>query len=125
MKLKKIGILVMTLALSLGSATIYASYASNEESNLMEESVKDDNNQVTMEGQTLGLAEVENARQLGGYYTEDGRRIKSNMLLRSAKLVKATDEDIKKLTRIITLELSWTLEPPMKLQMHRILRLKV
>ena len=33
MKLKKIGILVMTLALSLGSATIYASYASNEESN--------------------------------------------------------------------------------------------
>ena len=90
MKLKKIGILVMTLALSLGSATIYAS---NEESNLMEESVKDDNNQVTMEGQTLGLAEVENARQL------DGRRIKSNMLLRSAKLVKATDEDIKKLTQ--------------------------
>ena len=71
MKLKKIGILIMTLALSLGSATIYASYASNEESNLMEESVKDDNNQVTMEGQTLGLAEVENARQLGGYYTED------------------------------------------------------
>ena len=68
MKLKKIGILIMTLALSLGSATIYAS---NEESNLMEESVKDDNNQVTMEGQTLGLAEVENARQLGGYYTED------------------------------------------------------
>lgn len=96
MKLKKIGILIMTLALSLGSATIYAS---NEESNLMEESVKDDNNQVTMEGQTLGLAEVENARQLGGYYTEDGRRIKSNMLLRSAKLVKATDEDIKKLTQ--------------------------
>lgn len=99
MKLKKIGILIMTLALSLGSTTIYASYASNEESNLMEESVKDDNNQVTMEGQTLGLAEVENARQLGGYYTEDGRRIKSNMLLRSAKLVKATDEDIKKLTQ--------------------------
>ena len=65
MQLKKIGILIMTLALSLGSATIYAS---NEESNLMEESVKADNNQVTMEGQTLGLAEVENARQLGGYY---------------------------------------------------------
>ena len=97
MKLKKIGILIMTLALSLGSATIYAS--KTQESNLMEESVKDDNNQVTMEGQTLGLAEIENARQLGGYYTEDGRRIKSNMLLRSAKLVKATDEDIKKLTQ--------------------------
>ena len=96
MKAKRIGILIMTLALSLGSVTIYAS---NGEVNLMDESVKVDNNQVTMEGQTLGLAEVENARQLGGYYTEDGRRIKSNMLLRSAKLAKATDEDIKRLTQ--------------------------
>lgn len=96
MKAKRIGILIMTLALSLGSVTIYAS---NGEANLMDESVKVDNNQVTMEGQTLGLAEVENARQLGGYYTEDGRRIKSNMLLRSAKLAKATDEDIKRLTQ--------------------------
>ena len=33
---------------------------------------------------------VENARQLGGYYTTDGRKVKSNMLFRSAKLAKAT-----------------------------------
>ncbi len=52
-----------------------------------------------MEGQTLGLYGVENARQLGGYYTTDGRKVKSNMLFRSAKLAKATEEDIDKLIR--------------------------
>lgn len=51
-------------------------------------------NEVTMEGQTLALAGVANARQLGGYRTEDGRTVKKDVLLRTAKLADAAEEDI-------------------------------
>ena len=91
MKFKALGII--TLACSLFSiGLVGCSSDKNDEDSVSIE------NQVTMENQTLGLEEVENARQLGGYYTKDGRKIKSDLLLRSAKLVKASDEDIKKLT---------------------------
>lgn len=96
MKLKGVGIFTLALAMSLGSVT---SYAANDETNQIENIAGNFENQVTMEGQSLGLSGVENARQLGGYYTTDGRKVKSNMLFRSAKLAKATEEDINKLTR--------------------------
>lgn len=54
-------------------------------------------NDVTMEGQTLGLTGVQNARELGGYVTESGRAIKKGILLRSGKLENATEADRKKL----------------------------
>ncbi|MEG1721127.1 MAG: tyrosine-protein phosphatase, partial [Pseudoflavonifractor sp.] len=47
---------------------------------------------------SLGLSKVENARQLGGYRTEDGRRVKDGLLLRSGKLSGATPEDKARLT---------------------------
>ena len=45
----------------------------------------------------LGLIMVDNARELGGYRTRDGRRIKHGLLLRTAKLSNATAGDIDKL----------------------------
>lgn len=55
-------------------------------------------NTVTVESQTIGLTGVDNARQLGGYITTDGKKIKDGVLLRSAKLSGATNEDIATLT---------------------------
>ncbi len=55
-------------------------------------------NSVTVEGQTLGMEKLSNARQLGGYITEDGKmRVKNNILLRTAKLCDASEADIQKL----------------------------
>ena len=51
-----------------------------------------------LERQKLDLPGVENARQLGGYIVADGRRVKQNLLLRTAGLDKATDETIKQLS---------------------------
>ena len=51
----------------------------------------------TLEAQTIGLEGVSNARQLGGYTTEDGRTIKDGVLLRTGALSGATEADIDKL----------------------------
>lgn len=48
--------------------------------------------------QTLNLTGVENARDLGGYVTEDGRKVKPGVLLRTAMLAGATETDIQTLT---------------------------
>lgn len=56
-------------------------------------------NIVTMENQTLGLSGITNARQLGGYITEDGMRVKDNVLLRSGKLADAAEGDLDILCR--------------------------
>ncbi|MBQ9044546.1 MAG: tyrosine-protein phosphatase [Oscillospiraceae bacterium] len=46
----------------------------------------------------LGLTGVENARDIGGYYTADGQyRVKTGLLLRTGNLHEATDADIQKL----------------------------
>lgn len=52
-------------------------------------------NTVSLENQKIELKGVVNARQLGGYKTMDGRTIKQNLLLRSAALNNATDEDVR------------------------------
>ncbi|KNZ41293.1 tyrosine-protein phosphatase [Acetobacterium bakii] len=55
-------------------------------------------NTVTSESQTIGLTGVGNARQLGGYVTTDGKKIKDGVLLRTGKLSGAVTEDIARLT---------------------------
>ena len=55
-------------------------------------------NTVTQESQTIGLTGVGNARQLGGYVTTDGKKIKDGFLLRTGKLSGAANEDITILT---------------------------
>ena len=47
--------------------------------------------------QSLSLTGVGNARELGGYTAEDGKTVKRGVLLRTAKLVNATEEDIARL----------------------------
>lgn len=94
MKIKNLGI--CTLA-SLMVLSCLAGCTTNGKTDKDTDNKKIEN-VVTMESQTLGLEKVENARQLGGYYTEDGRRVKENMLLRSGKLINATEDDIAKLT---------------------------
>lgn len=51
----------------------------------------------TVEAQFIGLEGVSNARQLGGYATEDGLRVKDGVLLRTGALSGATEGDIEKL----------------------------
>ena len=45
--------------------------------------------------QAVNLEGVANARQLGGIITEDGRKVKDNVLLRSGELTGATEEDLR------------------------------
>lgn len=47
--------------------------------------------------QSLNLSGIENARDLGGYVTEDGRKVKHGVLLRTGKLDTATDTDLETL----------------------------
>ncbi|MBR0228066.1 MAG: tyrosine-protein phosphatase [Clostridia bacterium] len=50
--------------------------------------------------QSLSLTGVGNARELGGYTAEDGKTVKRGVLLRTAKLVNATEEDIARLLSV-------------------------
>lgn len=66
---------------------------------------KEVKNVVTMESQTIGLTGVNNARQLGGYITTDGKTIKDGVLLRTGNLANATKEDSAKLTEKYNLKI--------------------
>ena len=50
--------------------------------------------------QSLSLTGVSNARELGGYAAEDGKTVKRGVLLRTAKLADATQEDIERLLSV-------------------------
>ena len=49
------------------------------------------------EEHSIPLTSAGNARELGGYTMEDGRTVKRSVLLRTAKLSDATEEDLRKL----------------------------
>ncbi len=51
------------------------------------------NSNYSMESQSLGLEGVGNARDLGGYQTSDGKKVRRNVLLRSAMPLLATERD--------------------------------
>ena len=50
-----------------------------------------------MKARRIKLKKLKNTRDLGGYATKDGRKIKHNMLIRSGHLAGATENDIAKL----------------------------
>jgi len=54
-------------------------------------------NSVTKEGQTLNMETLGNARELGGYVNQDGKKVKRGVLLRSAKPVGASANDLERL----------------------------
>ena len=72
--------------------------------------------------QTIYLSSIRNARELGGYTTPDGRRIKNSVLLRTGMLNGISDEDIRLLRDVyriahiidfrMEMELSGAVDPP-------------
>lgn len=52
----------------------------------------------------IGLTSVNNARDLGGYRTKDGKMVRFGKLLRTANLTDITDYDIRKLQGMYRLE---------------------
>ena len=73
-------------------------------------------NTVTAEQQTLNMSTIANARELGGYKTEDGRTVCKGVLLRTAALTEASPEELDSLIRqynlaaIIDMRASYELE---------------
>ena len=51
------------------------------------------------ETQSINLNSVGNARELGGYSTVDGQKVKSGVLLRTAALYGISSEDVTRLTK--------------------------
>ena len=52
------------------------------------------------EKQSIELSGVQNARELGGYLSEDGRRVKQGVFLRTAKLFDGNEEDFRRLREV-------------------------
>ena len=82
---------VFCFLLLIAMAFSLAAFGSGEPS---AETAEDDADMAALEKQLVGLTGVSNARQLGGYATEDGRHVKENVLIRSGALAGATEEDL-------------------------------
>ena len=60
-------------------------------------------NTVTAKEQTINMHTVSNARQLGGYKTQDGKTVREDVLLRTAALTDMT----RLQSSICVLPMSW------------------
>lgn len=73
-------------------------------------------NAVTAEEQRINIKSISNARELGGYKTMDGKRVREGVLLRTASLTDVSQEDLDallkdhRLAAIIDLRASYELE---------------
>ena len=54
-------------------------------------------NAVAEKGQALNMSTISNARELGGYQTIDGRTVRKGVLLRTAALTNASQEELNSL----------------------------
>ena len=52
---------------------------------------------ITKESQSIKMEKLGNARELGGYVSQEGRKVKQGLLLRSAKPVSASENDLNRL----------------------------
>ena len=60
-------------------------------------------NSEAVMNQSINLESVGNARELGGYITNDGQKVKHGVLLRTAALNKISSDDIEKLMKVYNL----------------------
>ena len=65
---------------------------------------------------SIGLTGIQNARELGGYKTADGRTVKSGVLLRTAKLSAASEDDLRRLTEVYRLAKIFDLRSPEEIE---------
>ena len=79
-------VLSLLLALLMAASVCGAAFASGEAPDGLSE---------LAQAHVIPLEGVSNARQLGGYVTEDGRTVRENVLLRSGELTEATEEDLR------------------------------
>ena len=64
----------------------------------------------------IPLCGVENTRDLGGFETTDGRKIKKHRLIRSGELAKLTKGDIEKLKNEYNLKIVIDLRTDMEIE---------
>ncbi|MCF0203395.1 MAG: tyrosine-protein phosphatase [Bacteroidaceae bacterium] len=88
--MKKYTLISLPLLAVIGLA-IYLLMLSNNLNNSQLNPLKD--------SQEVVLDDVDNCRQFGGYTNKDGKRIKQNLLFRSGKLCKLTDEGTEEFKR--------------------------
>ncbi|MGN0813398.1 MAG: tyrosine-protein phosphatase [Candidatus Coproplasma sp.] len=53
---------------------------------------------VSLETQLIDVTDIENARQLGGYVSSDGRKVKDGLLLRTGGIANISDQTAQKLS---------------------------
>lgn len=88
---------VMGLMTALTAAALLLSGCGQMSTGTQQVSQVAEPNVVTAEGQKMEVAGVRNARDLGGYRTQDGRTVKRGLLLRTGELGEATPEELKQL----------------------------
>lgn len=94
---KKVKQKVMGLMTALTAAALLLSGCGQMSTGTQQVSQVAEPNVVTAEGQKMEVAGVRNARDLGGYRTQDGRTVKRGLLLRTGELGEATPEELKQL----------------------------
>lgn len=66
-------------------------------------SFKGESDTDLQKNQSINLQSIGNARELGGYAADNGRKVKRGVLLRTASLNKISSDDIARLTKIYNL----------------------
>ena len=56
--------------------------------------------EVSVESQSIGMETMINARELGGYTSSDGRKVRRGLILRTARPSSASENDIRRLTDV-------------------------
>ena len=90
-------LLAMLLLLPAGGA-VFAGEEDRTVTDIVDELTGATLGVIDPDTQSLHLEGVSNTWQLGGYITEDGRKIRDNVLMRGATLYGATDEDLRRLS---------------------------
>ena len=107
-------LMTLTIILSLAAVPVFASgevgdtdETGREASDVLAESSTEEELAAAKaaqaeegEARSLHLESIDNAWQLGGYVTEDGKKVRENVLLRTGRLTEATEEDLAALSEV-------------------------